>query len=216
MLFAISRLGAVVLGIAIALLLHGCGQDDVPSVPQGWVDIYCSCSYNQTSEPNGTFNETNRDSCFAKSADVASRSFSPEDIDLCINESSETCDCVGEERFAVAGRAFLTGNGSCRASIDGGASDGWANFPAGSQAVDPILASHFLDVGIAEHASVASFARVVMEMISLAAPADLLDRTLAAGREEIRHAQMLCLIIKSWRLVEVVFVLCSPPSVWGC
>ena len=37
-----------------------------------------------------------------------------------------------------------------------------------------------------------------MELMQLAAPADLVDRTLAAGREEVRHAQMALSLARSW------------------
>ncbi|CAK9042888.1 Transmembrane protein 87A [Durusdinium trenchii] len=64
--------------------------------------------------------------------------------------------------------------------------------------VNPDLASHFISLGLAEHASVASFARVVMELMQLAAPADLVDRTLQAGREEVRHAQVAFSLARTW------------------
>lgn len=44
--------------------------------------------------------------------------------------------------------------------------------------------------GLLEHASVASFSRAALELLALAAPADLVAQYQRAGLEEIRHAQM--------------------------
>lgn len=44
--------------------------------------------------------------------------------------------------------------------------------------------------GAAEHASVAAFARLSLELMALGAPADLVDGAHAAAREEIRHATL--------------------------
>jgi len=59
------------------------------------------------------------------------------------------------------------------------------------------IAEHYRKVGLAEHASVASFSRVVLELMENAAPAWLLDRTMVAAREEIRHAQMAFALARS-------------------
>lgn len=45
------------------------------------------------------------------------------------------------------------------------------------------------DIALAEHASVASFARVVMELVSIGAPPGLLERAAAAIGDEVRHAR---------------------------
>lgn len=47
----------------------------------------------------------------------------------------------------------------------------------------------WLENGIAEHASVASFARFVLHLMGLGAPPDLLLDTIAAMGDEVRHAQ---------------------------
>jgi len=59
-------------------------------------------------------------------------------------------------------------------------------------------AAHFQTVGLAEHASVASFSRATLEMMEHGAPANLLDRTLVAAREEIKHAKMAFALAKEF------------------
>ncbi len=51
------------------------------------------------------------------------------------------------------------------------------------------LASHWLDAARMEHASVASFARLTLELLAIGAPPELLARSQAAGIDEVRHAQ---------------------------
>lgn len=51
------------------------------------------------------------------------------------------------------------------------------------------LASHWLDAARMEHASVASFARLTLELLAVGAPPELLVRAQAAGIDEVRHAQ---------------------------
>jgi 1,2-phenylacetyl-CoA epoxidase catalytic subunit len=45
------------------------------------------------------------------------------------------------------------------------------------------------DAGLSEHASVASFARTVQELLALGAPADLVEEALEAAQDEVRHAR---------------------------
>jgi hypothetical protein len=51
------------------------------------------------------------------------------------------------------------------------------------------LAAHWQADAELEHASVAAFARVTLELMALGAPADLLARTAEAQADEIRHAK---------------------------
>ncbi len=51
------------------------------------------------------------------------------------------------------------------------------------------LSDAWLSDAAAEHASVAAFSRVAMELMAVGAPPQLLDETLQAARDEIRHAQ---------------------------
>eukprot|EP00747_Dinoflagellata_sp_TGD_P170771 gnl/TRDRNA2_/TRDRNA2_203180_c0_seq1.p1 gnl/TRDRNA2_/TRDRNA2_203180_c0~~gnl/TRDRNA2_/TRDRNA2_203180_c0_seq1.p1 ORF type:complete len:506 (+),score=56.57 gnl/TRDRNA2_/TRDRNA2_203180_c0_seq1:185-1519(+) len=57
---------------------------------------------------------------------------------------------------------------------------------------------HFKRVALAEHASVASFSRTALDLMEHVAPAGLLDRTLAAARDEIQHAQMAFALVHAW------------------
>ncbi len=52
------------------------------------------------------------------------------------------------------------------------------------------LAQHWLDAAQMEHASVASFARLTLELLAIGAPPELLQRSQAAGMDEVRHAQL--------------------------
>lgn len=51
------------------------------------------------------------------------------------------------------------------------------------------LAAWWLAAARMEHASVASFARLTLELMAVGAPADLLARTCQAGLDEVRHAE---------------------------
>jgi hypothetical protein len=44
--------------------------------------------------------------------------------------------------------------------------------------------------GLAEHASIASFARATLELLAVGAPADLVGRTQQAGLDEVHHARL--------------------------
>lgn len=52
------------------------------------------------------------------------------------------------------------------------------------------LRSHWLACARYEHASVAAFARVALQLLSLGAPAELLRATQAAMADEVRHARL--------------------------
>ncbi len=52
------------------------------------------------------------------------------------------------------------------------------------------LADHWVNNGLAEHASVASFARFTLQLMSVAAPAALVEASNLAGNDEIVHAKL--------------------------
>ena len=52
------------------------------------------------------------------------------------------------------------------------------------------LAEHWTSAGLAEHASIAAFARFGLELLALGAPPELLELTAAAMRDEIEHARV--------------------------
>ena len=157
-------------------------------------------TYNQTAdELCRRFKPINADGSYRCDGDCRNYTLPPE---LVLGEN-ESCDCEFIE--VAAGRALITENGSRRASLhQGPCQTGWISLPEKqkSRKVNRDLSSHFKSIGLAEHASVASFARVVMELLQLAAPADLVDRTLLAGREEVRHAQMALSLARSWSVED--------------
>ena len=53
-----------------------------------------------------------------------------------------------------------------------------------------VLAQAWTEDALVEHASVAAFARVSLELMALGAPADLLAGTQAAAADEVRHARV--------------------------
>jgi hypothetical protein len=61
---------------------------------------------------------------------------------------------------------------------------------AAASDVSQTLARGWLEDALAEHASVASFARLTLELVSLGAPAELVERAQSAALDEIRHARM--------------------------
>ena len=52
------------------------------------------------------------------------------------------------------------------------------------------LAQAWLDDALAEHASIASFTRVSMQLLSVGAPPELLEGAHRAARDEVRHARV--------------------------
>ena len=52
------------------------------------------------------------------------------------------------------------------------------------------LAEAWTKVGLMEHASIAAFARFTLQLMSLGAPADLIERSNAATRDETAHAKL--------------------------
>ena len=62
--------------------------------------------------------------------------------------------------------------------------------PPPSRGVREHLAAHWRRVGAMEHASVASFARVSMQLMALGAPPELLVETHRAAADEVEHARI--------------------------
>ncbi len=106
--------------------------------------------------------------------------------------------CVG-----TSGRPFIADDGSrVAAALFGRASAGWT-----TGSVDPSVAGLCPDTraslaaawtadALAEHASVASFARVSLSLLAAGAPAELVAATHRAALDEIRHAE-LCFALAS-------------------
>jgi len=111
---------------------------------------------------------------------------------------AENCSCeLCHEVWAAGGRLFTHASGYAQtARIVKGEDDEWSGQPNASQElvvpgeVKEKVARHYQLQGLAEHASVASFARTVLKLMAFGAPASLVDSTLEAAREEVQHAQM--------------------------
>jgi hypothetical protein len=95
---------------------------------------------------------------------------------------------------AVCGRPFLV-NGSPRQAGAVSRSD-WAS-AAGApdiRALDErsraVLAAHWTDLGLMEHASVAAFARFVLELMAAGAPSELVASAQRALGDEVEHARL--------------------------
>jgi hypothetical protein len=55
-----------------------------------------------------------------------------------------------------------------------------------------ILAREWLRDGLMEHASVASFAALTLQLLGLGAPSELVSDSQRAGQQEVEHAQLCC------------------------
>jgi len=128
--------------------------------------------------------------------------------DLCANDSEcadfQPCyyDQNGDPpvwacQGAVCGRPFLIDAVARQASVvevAGARTDGWTlGLRPSTEHLSPAqrqgLAEHWSAIAAMEHASVASFARAILDLIAVGAPADLLQGTQSALADEIRHAQ---------------------------
>ncbi|HEY0138095.1 MAG TPA: hypothetical protein VGB85_28610 [Nannocystis sp.] len=97
---------------------------------------------------------------------------------------------LGNTCVPYEGRPFIVEDVARTAAVvrrgDWGAEDRTAEvLPAATRAA---LAEGWTQAALAEHASIASFARAVLELMSLGAPAELLRATQAALADEVEHA----------------------------
>ncbi len=120
----------------------------------------------------------------------------PESVNgaCCYDVTTGPFNCGG-----YVGRAFLVEEGFVKAVARPGGTwrAGMAPDVAGlSSATRRALAEAWVKDGLFEHASVATFSRFAMQLLALGAPADLVRDTLAAGTDEIRHAE-LCFALAS-------------------
>jgi len=124
--------------------------------------------------------------CYADSLDLLCGPFTQHGGDCCYYADytiQEVCEgrpfeVAGEVRVAPATRRS---DWSARAAVD------ITTLSAPERAA---LAAAWTKSGQAEHASVASFARVVLELVALGAPADLVALAQGAGADELRHAEL--------------------------
>lgn len=110
--------------------------------------------------------------------------------------------CAVGRPFVVAGEARLAplahGDAWKMHAIDGGADDSRSLHALDARTLDAraldartraALADVWARDGLTEHASVASFAQLVLELLALGAPADLVLGAQQAMADEVRHAQ---------------------------
>jgi hypothetical protein len=96
-----------------------------------------------------------------------------------------TLHCVSGRPFLVDGTARVAGVVSRRdwSSFLSPCLDGLDDYARAA------LAAHFTNVALAEHASIAAFARFTLELMSLGAPLDLVLRAQQATADETEHAR---------------------------
>lgn len=98
-----------------------------------------------------------------------------------------SASCVIGRPFLVAGedrRATIAGRCDWIESVDGSVFDGM------SREQRARLGQHYTQIAQMEHAAVAAFARLLLELIGRAAPAELIERVVEAQRDETRHAKL--------------------------
>lgn len=115
-------------------------------------------------------------------------------------EGGQCCyDMLATTSRCYVGRAFLVEDGFLKSTVRQGGDWSYGPSPSVSnldQKTRQALAEAWAKDGLFEHASVATFARFAIQLLSVGAPARLLHETLAAGRDEIRHAE-LCFALAS-------------------
>ena len=121
----------------------------------------------------------------------------PSDKPFCaIENGAQSGKHVCEPYMCAIGRPFeVAGSWRSADPVDreDWQADGASSLESAFSALDAkgraALASHWLDAARMEHASVASFARLTLELLAVGAPAELLARSQQAGIDEVRHAQ---------------------------
>ena len=98
----------------------------------------------------------------------------------------------------MCGRPFLIAGEPCLAELVWGS--GWSSVTAVEQKLWPnqsaTLSEHWGRIALMEHASVAAFARFVLDLLALGAPAELVQASQRALGDEITHAE-LCFTLAS-------------------
>jgi hypothetical protein len=98
--------------------------------------------------------------------------------------------CYMTCRTYVRGRPFRDDAGRERTAVSRSRDDWRAHLSGLTLAREPKEAAHWLQAALAEHASVAAFAQLSLQLLALGAPPDLLVQTHEAAMEEVRHAEI--------------------------
>lgn len=117
--------------------------------------------------------------------------------------SEGRCEYDGAKRYCyyprpdncgdcVDGRPFIVSGHNIRAELAGRAD--WLANTVGPLAIEraerQALADHWSDVGRMEHASIAAFARLALQLLALGAGPELVASATAAMQDETRHARI--------------------------
>ncbi len=122
-------------------------------------------------------------------------------------EGSKDACCYGWFRRCPGGRPLLNDAGTpVVAAFETGHAPRWScdreALPASAQA-RAFAAQAWLDDAAMEHASVASFGRVALELLSLGAPPELVEGAHLAALDEIRHAKTCLSLARACGAAEV-------------
>jgi len=109
-------------------------------------------------------------------------------------------DTVFEVGGGCCGRPLRLGGQSVVACVEVG--PGWAE-PVGPLDGPAAAVAYWEEVAQLEHASVASFGRVALELMRFGAPSDLVRRAHEAALDEVRHAELAFGLVSALRGVTV-------------
>jgi hypothetical protein len=102
-------------------------------------------------------------------------------------------ECCYHMQFCHSGRPFTVAGTPRTAPHETRADWTAGNATPATAALEPsvraALARAWLDDALAEHASIASFARLTLELMQHGAPADLIEQSQRASLDEVRHAR---------------------------
>jgi hypothetical protein len=107
--------------------------------------------------------------------------------------ASVSFECA--QMSCVIGRPLTVDAGTRVADLSSGR---WGDAQLESLEPSPGRANYWLAVARMEHASVASFARFVQELMGFGAPPDLLSDALVAAADEVRHAEQTFAIASAY------------------
>jgi hypothetical protein len=136
------------------------------------------------------------------------------DDDCKKNDRGEGTRCVYSEDSRDNGLSWACRGTSCQVgrplTVEGAihaarpiSRDDWSAGPLSAAVLEDlgaraIVASHWLEIAAMEHASVASFARFALQLLSLGAPADLVADTHRAALDEIEHAKLAYAVARAY------------------
>ncbi|HYQ03010.1 MAG TPA: ferritin-like domain-containing protein [Polyangiaceae bacterium] len=112
-----------------------------------------------------------------------------------------------QERFCAVGRPFLV-EGAERLAPSATRAD-WSELSALPHTLDldaaqrASVAGQWTHIALMEHASIAAFARFTLQLLSLGAPASLIDSATAAMKDETKHAKACFALASHYAAVPV-------------